>query len=287
MLDYKKFQDIDLKLHLQSGSNIKIGNLVIEPYTLEEIKDYGYKNYMQNLQFLSLSIEDFVSSVNDIDKRKILEEQLANLKTYDFFVTLGGQELLDKLIKAIKMIFRTEDVRMLDDRFITLNFVKKGIYIVDEFGNITDVNDERLESLTEDEITIINRDNFDDIVEITKLQNYISKATEKEAEPEKYADEETRKLMEDMERHRKRVEAKKKAQAQADGNDSEVDITDIISAVSSKSNSINRLTIWRYTLYQLYDEYSRLELIDNYNFSIKAMLAGAEKVDLKHWSSRL
>jgi hypothetical protein len=176
---------------------------------------------------------------------------------------------------------------MLDDRFITLNFVKKGIYIVDEFGNITDVNDERLESLTEDEITIINRDNFDDIVEITKLQNYISKATEKEAEPEKYADEETRKLMEDMERHRKRVEAKKKAQAQADGNDSEVDITDIISAVSSKSNSINRLTIWRYTLYQLYDEYSRLELIDNYNFSIKAMLAGAEKVDLKHWSSRL
>jgi hypothetical protein len=63
MLDYKEFKELDLKLHLQSGSNIKLGNLVIKPYTLEEIKDYGYTNYMTNLQLMSISVDDFLSSV--------------------------------------------------------------------------------------------------------------------------------------------------------------------------------------------------------------------------------
>ena len=283
MLDYKEFTDVDLKMHLQSGSKIKLGNLVIKPYTLKEIKDFGYTNYMQNLQFVSITIDDFVASVVDDDKRAILEEQRANLKTFDFYVTLGGLELLDNLCQALAMIFRTDDIRLLDNGIIAINFVKNGALYFNEDGDVA-VNEEKFEALSEEEITLVHRDNFDDIVKIVKFQNYLSKEYEASKE-EQYADEETRKLMEDMERHRKRVEAKKKAQQEEDGGN--IDIADIISAISSKSNSINKLSIWRYTLFQLYDEYSRLELIDNYNFSIKAMMAGAEKVDLKHWSSKL
>jgi len=79
-----------------------------------------------------------------------------------------------------------------------------------------------------------------------------------------------------MELMRKKIEGKKKKQ-QSDDGDGEIDISDIISAVSSKSHSINKLNVWQLTLYQLYDEYARLELIDNYDFSIRAMMAGAEK----------
>ncbi|MER2007487.1 MAG: hypothetical protein ABS939_08535 [Psychrobacillus sp.] len=285
MLDYKELNDIDLKLHLQSGSDIKLGNLVIKPYTLEEIKTFGYTNYMSNLQLISISMDDFISSVVDMEKRNMLEEQRTNLRIFDFYVNLGGMELLDKLLQSLSMIFRTDDIRMLDESTVAIDFVNKGIVNFDEDGTPF-INQDKLEELPEDEITIVHRDNFDDIVEIIKLQNYLSK-NKSEKKEEKYADEETRKLMEDMERHRKRVEEKKKAQAKAEGNDDEVDISDIISAVSSKSNSVNKVTIWKYTLYQLYDDYSRLELIDNYNFSIKAIMAGAEKVDLKHWSSRI
>lgn len=285
MLDYKELNDIDLKLHLQSGSDIKLGNLVIKPYTLEEIKTFGYTNYMSNLQLISISMDDFISSVVDMEKRNMLEEQRTNLRIFDFYVNLGGMELLDKLLQSLSMIFRTDDIRMLDESTVAIDFVNKGIVNFDEDGTPF-INQDKLEELSEDEITIVHRDNFDDIVEIIKLQNYLSK-NKSEKKEEKYADEETRKLMEDMERHRKRVEEKKKAQAKAEGNDDEVDISDIISAVSSKSNSVNKVTIWKYTLYQLYDDYSRLELIDNYNFSIKAIMAGAEKVDLRHWSSRL
>jgi hypothetical protein len=288
MLEFKELQEVDLKLFLQSGSPIKVGNLVIEPYILEEIKDYGYTNYMRNLQWLSITVDDFISSIDDTSKRSILEEQKANLKTLDFYIKFGGQEILGNLLKALAMIFKTDDVRLLDNDtgIISINFVKMGVLYEDEDGEWV-IDDELFSTLTEDEITVIHRDNFDELVEVIKIQNYLEKPKSKETE-QNPVDEETRKLLEDMERHRKRVEAKKQAQKKAEGNDDDdIDISDIISAVSSKSNSINKLNIWKFTIYQIYDEYARLEVIDNYDFSIKAMMAGAENIELKHWSSKL
>lgn len=286
MIDYKDLKEIDLKLHLQSGSEIKLDNLVIKPYSLREIKDVGYTNYISNLQMISISMDDFITSVTDEEHRKMLESERTNLKTLDFYVTLGGVEILVGLFQALSMIFRTDDVRMLEDGVIALNFVKIGVIELDEQGN-SSVNEERLVSLKEEDMTLIHRDNFDDFVRIVQLQNYLTKDFEEDEEEELAIDEETKKLMEQMKKHRKKVEEKKKAQRQADGDDGDIDISDIISAVSSKSNSINKLNVWDFTLYQLYDEYSRLELIDNYHFSLKAIMAGAEKVDLKHWSSKL
>lgn len=286
MLDYRKVQEIDLKLGLLSGGSIKVENLIVKPYTLEEIKEYGYSEYMRNLQWISVSIDDFIESISDKEKRDILEEQRANLKTFDFYLRLGGQEILDSSLVALKMIFRTEDVRLLDG-VIAIDFVKIGILREDENGELS-VNNEILESLSEDEIKIVHRDNFDDLIEVVKIQNYLQKPVVKKDKEINPADEETKKLMEDMERHRKKVEEKKRRQQYAEkGEGDDIDISDIISAVSSKSNSINKLNIWLLTLYQLYDEYSRLELIENYDFSIRAMMAGAEKIDLKHWSSKL
>lgn len=283
MLDYKDIQGIDLKLCLLSGSNLKVENLVIKPYTLAEVKEYGYTNYIKNLQLISISLDDFISSVQDEGKRKILEEQRTNLRTFDFYIKFGGSELLEKLINALKMIFRTEDVRMLDDKVVAINFVRKEILKFENDKLI--VNSEKLKDVPDEEMTIVHRDNFDDIVEVIKFQNYLEKPINLNKE-EIYADEETRKLAEQMEKNREKVEAKKKAQRQIDDED-DIDISDIISAVSSKSNSINKLNIWNFTLYQIYDEYSRLELIDNYDFSIKAIMSGAEKIDLRHWSSKI
>jgi hypothetical protein len=276
--------EIDLKLHLLGGDSIEVDNLVITPYKLKEIKKYGYSNYMKNLQWISVSVDDFISSVLDIEKRMYLESMKSELKAYDFYIKLGGQDLLDSLLQTLKMIFKTDDVRVLDESVIAIDFVKKGIMIELEDGRIT-VDEEKIDSLGEEEIMLVHRENFDSIVNVVKLQNYLEKPSSAKSDSENPADEETRKLMEHMKKLREKVEAKKKRQKDDDGED--IDISDIISAVSSKSNSINKLNIWELTLYQLYDEYARLELIDNYDFSIKAMMAGADKVDLKHWSSKL
>lgn len=283
-MEYSTINEIDLKLALLGGDSIEVGNLAIKPYKLREIRKYGYSKYMQNLQWISVSIDDFIGSVLDIEKRMFLESKKSTLKAFDFYIKLGGKDLLSTLLGTLKMIFKTDDVRVLDESVIALDFVKLGIIEEDEYGNVINFNEDKLDSLSEDEIKLIHRDNFDNIVNVVKLQNYLEKPKSAKSE-ENPADEATRKLMEHMKKMNEKVEAKKKRQQGDD--EEEVDFSDIVSAVSSRSNSINKLNIWWLTLYQLYDEYARLELIDNYDFSIKAMMAGAEKVDLKHWSSKL
>ncbi|NUJ17378.1 hypothetical protein FKN04_12385 [Bacillus glycinifermentans] len=276
----------DLKLELLSGSKgcLNVGNLSIHPYTLQEIKEYGYSNYMLNLQWLSLTVDDFIKSVLDIDKRVYLEAQKSKLKTFDFYIKLGGQQMLDGLLIALAMIFKTDDIRVLDDYGVAIDLVKMGVLVEDEDGDFNLDND-RLEELSDGELKVVNRDNFDDIVEAVKLQNYLKKPKENKDEDINPADEETKKLMERMKELNEKVKEKKRQQTQ--GEDEEINISDIVSAVTAKSNSINKLNVWDHTLYQLYDEYARLELIDNYDFSIRAMMAGAEKIDLKHWSSKI
>ena len=284
-LQFKSINELDLKLTLLSGESINVENLEIAPYTIREICRYGYTNYMKNLQWISLSVDDFINSITDLEKKSYLEEQRSTLRAFDFYIKLGGVDVQRSLLATLGMVFKTDDVRVLDEGVVALNFVKLGIFYIDDEGEIQ-VNDEKLEELNENEVMIIHRENFDDIVNVVKLQNYLEKPSSKEELEENPADEEARKLMEHMRKMREKVEAKKNAQKSQDS-DANIDISDIISAVSSKSNSINRLNIWDLTLYQLYDEYARLELIDNYDFSIRAMMAGAEKIDLKHWSSKL
>lgn len=291
MMQMKNFKDMpeeDLMLELLSGSKgcLNVGNLSIYPYTLQEIKDYGYSNYMLNLQWLSLTVDDFIKSVLDIEKRVYLEVEKSKLKTFDFYIKLGGEQMLYGLLVALAMIFKTDDVRVLGDSAIAVDFVKNGVLFEDENGEII-TDEDRLEELDESEIKIITRDNFDDIVEAVKLQNYLKKPDKIKNDEMNPADEETRKLMERMKELNEKVEEKKRQQKKAYGEDEEINISDIVSAVTTKSNSINKLNVWDHTLYQLYDEYARLELIDNYDFSIRAMMAGAEKIDLKHWSSKI
>jgi len=286
MLNFKDLNDVDLKLILLSGSSIRIDNLEIEPYKLREIKEYGYTNYMQNLQWISLSIDDFIDFTKDKDKKEILEKKKENLKAFDFYVKLGGREFLEILTLSLSMIFKTDDIRFLNDEVVVINFEKTGAITEDEHGNPI-IDKEKIKSITEDEIKVVHRDNFDKIIEVIKLQNYLTKPSinkENEGNP---VDDETRALMEHMKKMKEKVEAKKKKQRQIEDEDGDIDISDIISAVSSKSNSINKLNIWELTLYQVYDEYTRLELIDGYDFGVRAMMAGASDVKLSHWSSKI
>ncbi|UQB84209.1 hypothetical protein [Bacillus amyloliquefaciens] len=286
MKNYREMGEVDLKLQLLSGSDIRVDDaVVISPYTIDEIREYGYSEYMGNLQWLSLTVEDFVSSVLDLEKRVMLEVEKSKLKAFDFYVKLGGQEMLDGLISALGMVFKTDDVKLISDGLVAIDFEKLGIVFEGEDDKYY-LNEDKLDEVPATELKFVHRDNFDEIVEIVKTQNYLTKPIEK-INGSNPADEETKKLMEHMENMRNKVNEKKRLQKEMDGESDNIDISDIISSVTAKSNSIDKFNVWSLTLYQLYDEYARLELIDNYDFSIRAMMAGAEKIDLKHWSSRI
>ena len=262
ILEYKELSDIDLKLHLLSGSPIRVDNLIIEPYTLWEIKNYGYSKFMEDLQWGLITKDDFVNAVKDENKRKILESMQDNLKTFDFYIKIFADVYFEKLINFLSLVFKTDDLGIVDKYKIVIN----------------SKHDKK-------DLKIVTRENFDDIVEVVKLQNYLEDVNEKGEHQFNPADEETQKLIEQMQKMRKKVEEIKRKQNQEDGKP--ITIYDVISAITAKNNSINKINVWDLTLYQLYDEYKRLQAIDNYDFSIRAIMAGAENVELKHWSSKL
>ncbi len=86
---------------------------------------------------------------------------------------------------------------------------------------------------------------------------------------------------------RRRDELKKKQHQDSDGDDEkDIDFYDILSAISSKSYGINELNVPDLTVYQVYRKFKRMEIIDQYDISIKSILAGAKDVKLTHWSSK-
>lgn len=284
MKEFKELSSLDLNLRLLSGESISVGNLEIIPYKLKEIINYGYVDYVSNVQWLCLSVEDFIKSVIDLEKRAILQSEKSKLKAFDFYFKLAGQEMREGLLTSLAMIFRTDDIRIIDDGIIAIDFMKMGIFKSDENGELIFDNN-KFNSFEVDDLKLVHRDNFDEIVKVIKLQNYLDRPSKIEHDDANPADEETRQLIERMRKMKEKVEKKKKRQQEYD--DDDVDISDIISAVTVKSYSINKFNVWDLTLCQLYDEYARLEVVDNYSFGIKAMLAGAEKIDLTHWASKI
>ena len=73
-----------------------------------------------------------------------------------------------------------------------------------------------------------------------------------------------------MRKNREKIEEKK-----AEDSDP-LDFYDIVSSVTTRSNSINKLNVNQITIYQLYDEFSRLGMIDTYENSIQASMMGAK-----------
>lgn len=200
----------------------------------------------------------------------------------------------DYLMRLNIITLEIEDFIPEDDNELGLNVFDLMIHIGGEvtkelenalslfFKDVVEVDpDLQLIVVGEEENTrMINRDNFDKVREVIKWQNGINKFGEDD--PEQEDSEAVRKIKEKLKKGREAVDKAKREEEEG-----EMDLSDIISAVSTKSNSLNKLNVFDLTIFQLYDEFKRLDLIDQYNINIKSMLAGAKDVKLKHWSSKL
>lgn len=129
----------------------------------------------------------------------------------------------------------------------------------------------------EDRRVVIDEKNIDAILNsIFKI--YCISVPKEEKDEFNPANEQARKLMERIRKNRAKAPKPK----------SDVDLTSIISAVAWKSNSLTIETVWRLTLYQLYDAFYRLEIIDNYDKTLSAIYAGTlepktAKLDKQLW----
>lgn len=249
------YSPIDIKLKLLCGDQLPVGSMMIKPKTVREIKEISFERYSQFLGIVSLKTEDFFEEIKESDR----PEGWKNLNPFQVILLSGDHQLIQLMIDSFKFFLNEEEV------FVDENF---GLVFGSEIPN------------TIQEAKYVSSDNYYEIIEVIKFQNCLSNPETDVYNP---ADEGTRALIEKMKANREKVRRAKAQSSQ--GEDS--DFSDIISSVGTKSNTYSKHTVWDLTIYQLYDEFKRLEAISSYETNILAMVNGAKIEDLKHWSSNL
>ena len=121
----------------------------------------------------------------------------------------------------------------------------------------------------------IQKSNYNFFIDILKQMNCVNPNVEKE----KPKNEAEKKFWKKLKEIRAKYEKHKDT----------MDINDIISAVAAKHPSINLLNVGSLTIYQLIDQYRRLNSIEQYDLNINSLIHGCDSknVNLKHWSGKL
>lgn len=242
----------DRNLKLLAGDSFFVHNFTIKPITLEEVKDVGYTRYNQFLGVLTFKVEDLV------DRAKT--ELKDGVTAFDIILFSGNAELIDLLLDAICFFLKES---------------KEAIKFHPSLGLVFGDVDVDL-----DKAKVMNAAIFENLVVAIKYQNYLlSGSAAKEFNPK---NDKAKSIIDKIKRANELI-SKKKSNSDSEA---KVDFPDLVSAVSTKSNSYNKHNVWTLTMYQFYDEYKRLEAITSYETNVMAMVQGA-KVDLKHWCAKL
>ena len=154
---------------------------------------------------------------------------------------------------AIFDLFLKSGLQELFEGFIGAIGLFLRIENINEFGIDEEFN------VVLDKKKIINRENWDSICKIIQMQNCVKR----EKEDYNPANEQARKIIE-------KIKALKRENPIKES----ITFPSMISGIANKSNNLNILNIWDLTIYQLYDALNRLNLIDNYQFTLNGIYAG-------------
>lgn len=271
----ERFDTTTLRLMLLSGMPIKTSDgIEVVPLTMGEIIDCGYDMFDLCTRGLSMTIDDFINEEKDYEKREILKSKYNDLKTFDFYAKIKGEQYSSILIKGLSIILNTKDIVLLGDE-IVIGGIEAGAFVENEEGEVK-IDQAKYSSVKKD-LKIVDRNNFDEIMEISSYMYYINKVKN---EDDSSATDMAKRLMEKMDKYKKKVSQSKKKDE-----DGGITFYSIVSAVTTNSNSINKMNFVDYNVYQIYDEFERLNAKSKYEIDVKAVMAGAKDTELSHWAS--
>lgn len=124
---------------------------------------------------------------------------------------------------------------------------------------------------------ILGAHNFVEFQAIVKERNGISKVNEAIENPENAK---AAALL------ARKKELEKKVEKAKQDDDSGIGLTDLISTLAVGLH-MPISEVCEYDMYQFNNQLQRLKIFKDYDTDIQALLAGAEKVDLKHWMSKI
>ena len=237
-----KFDD----LTLLSGIDIPFeeAHLIIHQPTLKEIAFIGENNFFIGCQLLNFSKRIISSSADKID--------LSDKSDFDIFMSImmdsKSQEIKNQQI-CVRMV-----LSLMFPQY-TINFTQSGIVFINE--------EDKTQMGT---ITNMNFDIFKNILSNMFCLNSVS--TEKEYNPAgKLATKIADKL---KERHQKL------AQLQSNKSEEKISILCRYTSILTVGTRKDMNDFLNYTVYQLFDEFRRYELKEQYDIYFKARMAGAK-----------
>lgn len=225
---------------------------------LREISKISFQKFGAYQYFLKLSPEDYYTKIN-----KDYEDYWNNLpeitrKTVSLYDIILNDEGLRNTYVEIFNFFFVEKIMFIDNFFVILNVDKQ-------------IADSEIE-VTEDILRgAINKGIFNDVLDLLQQVCYLMTDDPDDESKQKFKNEKARKLWQ-------RIKTAEKKKKESSEHSADMTLPNIISSVAAKSLSLNILNIWDITLFQLYDQFNRLQNNDAHSInSMRVAAWGDEK----------
>jgi hypothetical protein len=241
------YQELNLDVHLQLLSGMPMKVKNAGEIRPKTIREVVEYGYTNYVNHLNL----FTLYKEDFVKEEFLDK--IEFGIFDLMLGVGEKEFLEYLKESIEYF--------LNQRFF---FSTKRLALV---------------SYDNDDV-IITSENYEELRNVIRWQSGITQSSKDKAVA--FKNERAKRIYERLNKTKEEVQKYKQTE-----DDKDLDIADIISAISSKSFSLNKFNVFDLTFYQLYDEFKRLDLIDSYQVTIQALMQGAKNVTLKHWTTNI
>ena len=237
----------DIRLALLLGEKIKVGNLcVVKPIKISDISDpEQYEKYIQYLTIISYNTDDVI----DLYQAKKEYDSFspdAQSKITAFGLLISVEYFRNVLGQALQFFIEEE---LEYDESLKAFFVYRG----------------------KRKAATINQSNYNDVRSVILEMNHMK--NERAENEHVFANSKAKAIFEKLKNGRK-----KKVE------NNNIPLVDIISAVSVQSNTYNLFNIGGLTIYQLYDQFSRLDAKSQIDvYGLKWAAWGTEPFDFSMW----
>jgi len=243
---------------LLSPEPIQLSIGTIRHPILREISKITFSKFGIYQYFLKLSPEEYYTKINKTHEEywdNLSGDEQEKISLYD--IVLIDENLCNTYLEIFNFFF-VEKVIFREDFFVLLNVDKQ-------------TTDSEIE-VTEDILRgVVTKETFNDVLDLMQQVCFLKEDELEDESNQKFKNEKARKLWQRMK------EAKKK-QKETSEHSADMSLPNIISSVAAKSLSLNIYNIWDITLFQLYDQFNRLQTNDAHSInSIRVATWGDEK----------
>lgn len=227
----------------------------IKSPTLREISKINYYTYQVYLSNLLLDPDSYYEMIDKTEGAYLCnfteQEKDVILRIRSEYMNLDEKSKEDTSIYNI-MVF---DKFLIDSLLCTLNFffedeiiydIKKRVFIL--FNGTVDDNNRKTPT------GMIHENNYNEIIDIILQRVNVDKKKD-EHKNLKVKNKTAERLLKKMKKAKKETEKKE---------DKKMEIGNLISSISAHSKTLNILNIWDLTIFQLYDQFTRMRYEDSY-----------------------